>query len=183
MNRALILDRDGVINKEVGYLHTIDEFDFVDGVFETCVSFQNDGYRIVIVTNQAGIGRGYYSEEQYQRLTDWMISQFALNGVVINAVFHCPHHPIHGLGDYKKECDCRKPKPGLITKAGKELELELVDSIMVGDKSSDLIAAEQAGVGTLVLVKSGHAITDADISLADIVLESIAELKPSICIA
>lgn len=178
MNRALILDRDGVINKEIGYLHTIDDFEFVDGVFETCASFQNAGYRIVVVTNQAGIGRGYYSEEQYQQLTDWMISQFAINGIVIDSVFHCPHHPTHGVGVYKRECNCRKPAAGMLHQAQKALDLELEKSIMVGDKASDMMAAKAAGVGTLVLVRSGNAIEDTDIALADMVLESIAELQP-----
>lgn len=178
MNRALILDRDGVINKEVGYLHKVNEFEFIDGVFDTCLSFQNAGYKIVVVTNQAGIGRGYYTEGQYQRLTEWMVDQFLSHAVVIDAVYYCPHHPTHGQGAYKQECDCRKPAAGLLLQAQRDLALNLAESVMVGDKVSDMHAARLAGVGRLVLVRSGHLLKESDTASAHMVLDSIAALKP-----
>lgn len=169
MNPALFLDRDGVINVEKNYLHRIDEFEFIDGVFDACRYFIELGFLIVVVTNQAGIARGYYSEQDFAKLTDWMLKRFLDEGVTISAVYHCPHHP-----DFSGECECRKPNPGMILEAQKELDVDLSRSIIVGDKVSDILAGDAAGVGLSVLVNSGHPLSEENKLIADCVVSSIA---------
>ena len=153
MNKALFLDRDGVINKEKNYLYKIQDFEFIDGVFESCRYFQDNGYLIVIITNQAGIARGKYNEDDYYQLNNWMLNEFRTQCVDIARVYHCPHHP-----DYTGDCDCRKPKPGMILQARNELTIDLKNSILVGDKESDVCAGFNAGVGTNYLINTGHKI-------------------------
>ena len=153
MNKALFLDRDGVINKEKNYLYKIEDFEFIDGVFETCKYFQNKGYLIVVITNQAGIARGKYTEEDFDILTNWMIKEFAIENIKISKVYHCPHHP-----DFSGECECRKPKPKMIFNAQKELDIDLTKSILVGDKNSDIETGLNAGVEMNFLIQTGHSI-------------------------
>lgn len=141
MNRALFLDRDGVINVEINYLHKVDDFQFIEGIFELCKKYQNKGYIIIVVTNQSGIARGYYSEEDFNYLTSWMIKEFAKEGVNIKKVYSCPHHP-----EISGTCSCRKPEPGMFLKAKKEFDIDLKNSILVGDKESDIEAALSSGV-------------------------------------
>lgn len=147
MNRALFLDRDGVININHGYVHTPEKFDFVDGIFDICRIARAKGYLIIVVTNQAGIGRGYYSEETFLDLTRWMQEQFAREGVEITKVYFCPHHPEHGVGKYKFDSPFRKPAPGMILAAAKEFSVDLSQSVLVGDSESDIQAGIAAGVG------------------------------------
>lgn len=151
MDRALFLDRDGVINHDHAYVHKIEDFEFVDGIFDLCRHALSVGYRIVVVTNQAGIGRGLYTEEQFETLTSWMIGQFADRGIAITDVLYCPHHPEHGLGRYRRTCDCRKPQPGMLLEAERRHNLDLAASMLVGDKLSDIEAARRAGLGTALL--------------------------------
>ena len=141
MKKALFLDRDGVINIELNYLYKVEDFKFIDGIFELCRHYQSLGYLIIVVTNQSGIARDYYNEADFQKLTIWMVKEFAKEGVDIAKVYHCPHHP-----DISGECDCRKPKPGMILQAQKELDIDLKSSILVGDKERDIEAALEAGV-------------------------------------
>ncbi len=141
MNRALFLDRDGVINIEKNYLHKIEDFKFIDGIFGLCRHYQNLGYLIFVVTNQSGIARGYYNESDFEKLTLWMIKQFLKEGITITKVYHCPHHP-----DISGTCECRKPKSGMILEAKKEFNLDLKNSILVGDKERDIEAATHAGI-------------------------------------
>lgn len=155
MNKALFLDRDGVVNKEKNYLYKIEDFEFIDGVFETCRYFQNKGYLIIIITNQAGIARGKYTEKDFEILTHWMINEFKKENITISKVYHCPHHP-----DFTGECECRKPKPGMILEAKNEFNINLKDSVLVGDKNSDIEAGKSAGVGKNYLISTGHKITD-----------------------
>ncbi len=150
--RALFLDRDGVINEEHNYVHRIDDFVFMNGIFELCRSAKNIGMAIVVITNQAGIGRGYYSEEQFNILTDWMKSRFIEEGIAIDAVYFCPFHPTHGVGAYKKESYDRKPNPGMLFRARDELGIDLASSFFVGDNATDIAAARSASIGTAVLV-------------------------------
>ena len=119
MNRALFLDRDGVINIEKEYLYKIEDFEFIDGVFSTCWHFQDQGYLMIIITNQAGIARGKYSKNDFVKLTQWMLQKFTSQGISISKVYHCPHHP-----DFSGTCDCRKPNPGMICQAQKEFNLD-----------------------------------------------------------
>lgn len=163
MAKALFLDRDGVINVDHGYVHQPADFEFVDGIFDLTGAAQRLGYKIVVVTNQAGIGRGYYSEQQFLDLTQWMCAEFIQRQISISAVYHCPFHPVHGVGLYKRESDDRKPGPGMILRAAKELGLDLLRSAMIGDKMTDMEAATRAGVGLRILVNE-HALSGEDVS-------------------
>lgn len=142
MDKALFLDRDGVVNIEVNYLYKIEDFKFVDGILELCKHYRDKGYIIFIVTNQSGIDRGYYSEFDFNILTSWMIEEFAKHDIEIKKVYYCPHHP-----DISHECSCRKPNPGMILQAQKEFDIDLKNSILIGDKESDIDAALSAGIG------------------------------------
>ncbi len=150
-HRALFLDRDGVINVNHGYVNSVENFDFVDGIFDLVRAACKAGYRVVVVTNQAGIGRGYYSEEQFHDLTDWMCAQFQKHGAPIDRVYFSPYHPTAGIGEYRKDEDTRKPGPGMILRAKRELGLSLENSVLVGDKPSDILAGITAGVRTNIL--------------------------------
>ena len=146
MAKAIFLDRDGVINEDFGYVHRIENFHFMPGVFEALRHFKALGYKLILITNQSGIGRGYYSEEDFQKLTNWMQERLEKEGVRLDAIYYCPHHPQQG-------CDCRKPEPGMITQAAKEHGIDLTNSWMIGDKPSDIEAANRAGVGHTILLK------------------------------
>ncbi len=150
--RALFLDRDGVINVEKNYVHRIEDFEFMPGIFELCHAARDRGLALVVVTNQAGIGRGYYTEAEYQRLTAWMLGEFRARGINLDAVYHCPYHPTAGIGDYRRESFDRKPNPGMLLKARDALGLDLPRSVLIGDKASDIAAGRAAGVGHLLLL-------------------------------
>jgi len=145
-DRALFLDRDGVINHDSGYTSDVESFLFVDGIFDVCRAARQLGYLLIVVTNQAGIGRGYYSEQDFSLLTKWMCERFEAEGAPISDVFYCPYHPEHGVGDYKKDSFDRKPNPGMLLRAAKNHQIDLKRSVMIGDKSSDMQAALNAGV-------------------------------------
>jgi D-glycero-D-manno-heptose 1,7-bisphosphate phosphatase len=146
MNKGLFLDRDGVINVERNYVYRIEDFEFVDGIFDLCAKAQTHGFNLVVITNQAGIARGYYTEGDYERLTAWMLDQFASRGIRIDRVYYCPFHPTAGIGEYRRESFDRKPNPGMILRAQKDLDLDLSRSVLVGDKDSDIEAGRAAGV-------------------------------------
>ena len=148
--RGLFLDRDGVINEDSGYLHRIDECRFVDGIFELTAGFAARGFTIVIVTNQSGIGRGYYTEADFERLMAWMKAEFARQGVTVAGIYYCPDHPTEGVGRYRRANPWRKPGPGMLLQAARDLDLDLGRSWTVGDQMSDIEAGRAAGVGTLV---------------------------------
>ena len=152
MKKALFLDRDGVINEDYGYVHDIKSFKFMPDIFDLCRAAVTQGYLIIIVTNQAGIARGLYSEKDFLDLTLRVESIFSDNDVQISKTYYCPHHPEHGLGVYKKICKCRKPASGMFDLATQEFGIDMRNSIMVGDKLSDLQAANASGVGGLVLM-------------------------------
>lgn len=164
-HKALFLDRDGVINVERCYVHRREDFHFQDGIFELCRAAQALGYLIVVVTNQAGIARGYYTEATFLELTDWMIGKFSEERIQISQVYYCPYHPTHGIGEYKCDSPDRKPKPGMLVRAGADLMLDLASSVLVGDGLSDILAAKAAGVGTAILLRS--AATDTEIGEED----------------
>ncbi|MEG9437681.1 HAD family hydrolase [Edaphobacter sp. HDX4] len=145
-SKALFLDRDGVVNVEIGYLHRIEEVEFVPGIFSLCRTARRLGYRLVIVTNQAGIARGYYDEAAFERLMTWMGEQLRNQGIELDAVYYCPYHPEHGIGDYKREHEDRKPGTGMLRRAMKELDVSLTQSVLIGDRCSDIAAANSAGL-------------------------------------
>ncbi len=168
-NKALFLDRDGVINKEINYLHKIEDFEFLPGIFEVCQFVQQHGYQIFVVTNQAGIARGFYSEPDFQSLTDWMLDQFKAKEVNISKVYYCPYHATAGVGRYKKDSFDRKPNPGMLLKARDEFGIDLGGSLLIGDKETDIEAGINAGVGTNILLTAEKApLTQASFTVTDI---------------
>jgi len=176
LTKAVFLDRDGVINIDTGYVSHSDDFVFIEGVIEACKAIKEKGYEIVIITNQSGIARGYFSEDDFMTLTEWMDWSFADKGIDIDGVYFCPHHPEKGLGDYKQVCDCRKPQPGMIISAQKHLKIDLSQSYLVGDKLSDLQAGKNAGITTNILVRTGKEVTDAAQEAADHVVDSLVNV-------
>lgn len=155
--RALFLDRDGVINQEYGYVYRPQDFKFKEGIFELCRAAQDLGHLLIVITNQAGIARGYYTESDFLRLTQWMVAEFAARDVVINRIYHCPFHPVHGVGKYKVDSPDRKPKPGMLLRAREEFDLDMRASMLVGDQVIDIQAGEAAGVGTRILLSENAA--------------------------
>ena len=175
MNKAIFLDRDGTLNVDHGYVHQIDDFQFIEVSIEALQELKKMGYLLVLVTNQSGIARGYFSEDQFLSLTEWMDWSLADRGVDLDGIYYCPHHP-EGKGEFKQDCDCRKPKGGMLLQAIKELHIDPARSFMVGDKVEDLQAAVAAKVRSKILVKTGKPVTKEGEELADFVLESIADL-------
>jgi len=166
--RALFLDRDGIINHDPGYVFRIEEFVFIDGIFELCRAAVSYGYLLIVVTNQAGIARGYYSEADFLRLTGWMCHRFEKERAPITKVFYCPSHPQHGKGDYLAESFDRKPNPGMLLRAAAEFQISLADSVMLGDKESDMEAARRAGIELRILLRA-----KADKGVGDTVAASV----------
>lgn len=165
MRKALFLDRDGVVNVEKNYLHKIEEFELVEGIVEVCRAYQENGYLIIIVTNQSGISRGYYNEEDFAQLSQWMVEYFKTLGITITHIYHCPHHEsIDGA------CECRKPEPGMFIRAQKEYDLDMSHSVMIGDNERDIEAAQRAGVGMNILLSS-----DASQSNANRIIHTLLE--------
>lgn len=141
MKKALFLDRDGVINVEKEYLYKIDDFEFMHGIIDLCKYYINLDYIIVVVTNQSGIAREYYTQDDFDILTQWMTNQFMKNGIKISHVYSCPHHP-----SISGECNCRKPNPGMLLDAKRDFDIDLSTSIIVGDKERDIEAGLNAGL-------------------------------------
>jgi D-glycero-D-manno-heptose 1,7-bisphosphate phosphatase len=168
--KTIFLDRDGVVNKEVRYLYKLSDFEFIDGIFDACLYFQKLGYEIVIVTNQSGITRGYYNENDYQKLTEWMLGQFNDNGINILDTFYCPHGP-------ESLCECRKPKPGMLIEAKDKYNISMKDSWMIGDSESDIKAANAAGISKTILVRSGHLVDESN---SKFIVDSIKQSKEAI---
>lgn len=156
MNKALFLDRDGVINVEKDYLYQIEDFDFCEGIFEVTSEFYSKGFLIIVITNQSGIGRGYYTEEEFHVLNDWMIEQFHQRGIGIAKVYFCPYHPTQGVGKYKKDSFDRKPNPGMILQAKEEFDIDLTKSILIGDSPRDIEAGISAGVYLNILLSESQ---------------------------
>lgn len=153
----MFLDRDGVINVDIGYLHRPEDCVFVPGIFELVRVARKEHYEVLVVTNQAGIARGYYSEQTFAAFTAWMLEQFVKEGAPITQVYHCPHHPEAGVGPYRVACACRKPAPGMLLQAAADHHIDTHASVMVGDTLSDMQAARAAGVGRLFLLGEGAA--------------------------
>ncbi|WP_392558455.1 D-glycero-beta-D-manno-heptose 1,7-bisphosphate 7-phosphatase [Orbus mooreae] len=174
MKPAIFLDRDGTINIDHNYVHQIDDFDFIDGVIEAMLELKKMGFLLVITTNQSGIARGIFSQEQFDALTEWMDWSLIDRGVEIDGVYYCPHDPLY------TNCDCRKPKPGMILTAQQDLNIDVANSYMVGDRVSDLLSGRNAGVKKTVLVKTGDPLTPEAETQADWIIDSLAELPSKI---
>lgn len=175
MNKAVFLDRDGTLNIDHGYVHTIDDFEFVEDSIEALRKLKQMGYLLVLVTNQSGIARGYFTEDQFLQLTEWMDWSLAEQGVDLDGIYYCPHH-IDGKGEYRQDCDCRKPKGGMLKDAIKALKIDPTKSVMIGDKVEDLMAGKSVDIGTNILVRTGKPITEEGEEMADAILDSIADL-------
>ena len=167
--KTIFLDRDGIINKEINYLYKIDEFEFIDGIFDSCLFLINLGYKVIIITNQSGIARGHYTEKDYQKLTQWMLSKFNEKNIKILDIFHCPHGP-------DSTCFCRKPNPGMFLEAKLKYNINMKKSWMIGDKETDILAANSAGISKTILLIDNHSkvVTESE---SEFFINSVKELK------
>lgn len=152
---AVFLDRDGTINEEKDYLHRIEDFAFISGAPEAIRRLKEAGFLVIVVTNQSGVGRGYFSREDVDRLHQHLQRELAKIGTTVDAFYLCPHHPEKGRGEFKVDCDCRKGKPGMLLQAAVEYGIDLSASWMIGDKRADLEAGRAAGCRSL-LVRTGY---------------------------
>lgn len=159
--KVAFLDRDGVINLETNYLFKKSDFKYAPNSVEGMRGLINLGFKIIIVTNQSGIARGFYSEEDFHDLNTWMVSDLMKKKINIMDVFYCPHHPEAAIAQYRKDCFCRKPQPGMFLLAKEKYNLQMKNCILVGDKETDLLAGMRANVGQLFLVRTGHKIPDS----------------------
>ncbi|MGB6129237.1 MAG: D-glycero-beta-D-manno-heptose 1,7-bisphosphate 7-phosphatase [Psychrilyobacter sp.] len=159
MKKCVFLDRDGNINVEKDYLHKVEEFEFIDGAKKAIKIFNDLDYLVVIVTNQSGVARGYYDENSVKILHDYLQREVEKIGGHIDGFYYCPHHPEKGIGQYKLNCNCRKPEPGMFLQAQKDLGIDFSSSIMVGDKISDVNAGKNLGMRS-ILVKTGHGLEE-----------------------
>ena len=173
--KAAFIDRDGVINVERGFLHRVEEFVFIPGAIDGLRWLQRAGYLLVVITNQSGIARGLYSEADYLQLTAGMQQRLAAAGVQLSTVEYCPHLPDGEIERYRRDCDCRKPRPGMITRAAAALGIDLSASILIGDRATDIQAGRAAGVGRCWLVRSGAALSEGDVDLADATFDDLAQ--------
>jgi len=160
--KVAFLDRDGVINKEIDHLYKVSDFEYTYRCKDALKLLINDGFSIIVITNQAGIGKGLYTEKEYQELTDFYTSDLLRDDIRLLEVIHCPHHEFSVIERYCKKCDCRKPLPGMILEPAKRYNIDFKNSILVGDKISDMQAGQAAGIANSYLVQSGHKIEKAD---------------------
>jgi D-glycero-D-manno-heptose 1,7-bisphosphate phosphatase len=173
MNKALFLDRDGVINVNHGYVYKSSDFDFIDGAVELVKRANEQGYKVIVVTNQSGIGRGMYTELDFKVLSEWMVAEFKAKNACIDDILFCPHHPQAKIEQYRMVCTCRKPQAGMLVNAALNHNVSLSNSIMVGDKTTDVEAAINAGLGEVVWFNTDFSDTT---KLAD-ARESIAAMQ------
>ena len=152
---AVFLDRDGTINQERNYLHRIEEFELLPGVPQALKTLQDASFLLVVVSNQSGVARGYFSLEDVRRINDHMSRQLARYEVILDGIYICPHHPTAGIGEFLQDCNCRKGRPGMLLQAAQDLNIDLQRSYMIGDKLSDIQAGNAAGCSSL-LVRTGY---------------------------
>lgn len=181
--QAVFIDRDGVINEDRGFVHRIEDLVLIPGVVDALRQLQAAGYLLVIITNQSGIARGPYTEADYQQFTRHLEQVLATGGVALDAIEHCPHLPDADVLQYRMDCDCRKPKPGMILRAARRLGIDLNTSILIGDRPSDIHAGRSAGVGHCFLVRSGSGLEGQDADAADGVYEDLKACSLAMCCA
>jgi len=171
MDKAVFLDRDGTINVDKGYTHKIEDLEIIPGVVEGLKLLQESGYKLIIITNQSGIARGYFTEEDYFKFMKKMQETLQMKVVTINAEYFCPHHSEKGLGKYKIDCNCRKPKKGMLEEAARDFNLNLKDCWMIGDHESDIQVGKNAECRTIHIL-TGHVtvpIKEADFIARDMI--------------
>ena len=171
--RAAFIDRDGVLNEERAFVHRIEDFAFVPGAIEALRALKAAGYVLVVVTNQSGIARGLYSEADYLALTEHVRERLEAEGISLDAVEYCPHLSDAPVARYRLECDCRKPKPGMLMRAIRGLEIDPGASFLVGDRLSDVEAGRAAGIGRCFLVRTGYPLADEAAERADAVYDDL----------
>ncbi|PKN17939.1 MAG: D,D-heptose 1,7-bisphosphate phosphatase [Deltaproteobacteria bacterium HGW-Deltaproteobacteria-6] len=152
---AIFLDRDGTINEEVGYIENLNKFRIIPAAFEAIRLINLSGLQAVVITNQAAIAKGLITEAFVGQTHELLQTELKQKGAAINAFYYCPHHPTEGSSAYRRICDCRKPAPGLLLQAAREMNIDLSSSYMIGDRYRDMEAAHRAGVKG-VLVKTGY---------------------------
>src|SRR6185437_8350582 len=167
------IDRDGVLNEERAFVHRVEDFAFVPGAIEALQALQAAGYLLVVVSNQSGIARGLYSEADYLALTAYMRERLQAAGVRLDAVQYCPHLTDAPVERYRVDCDCRKPKPGMLRSAIAALDIDPQASLLVGDRLSDLEAGRAAAVGRCFLVRTGYPLPDEAVARADAVYDDL----------
>ncbi len=171
-NKALFLDRDGVINVDYGYVYKKESFEFIEGIFELCLKAQERGFKLIIVTNQAGIGRGYYTRHDFENLMSWVLDCFKGKNIYIDDVYHCPDHPEKGLGEFKKFSIDRKPGPGMLFRAMREHNIDLPNSYLIGDSFNDIYAGLAAGLKACIYVGEEIISTEPDVWCVKNILEA-----------
>ncbi len=155
--RAVFIDRDGTLSEEVGYINHVSRFRMLPRSAEAIKELNEAGIAAVVITNQAGVARGYFPEERILEVHRRMEELLAADGAKLDGIYYCPHHPTAGEPPYRADCDCRKPKPGLLLRAAGDLNLDIPSSYMIGDKFSDVELAQTAGCkGILVLTGYGR---------------------------
>lgn len=153
--RAIFIDRDGTLNEEVGYVCSLDEFRLYDFAAESVRLINEAGWLAIVVTSQAGVARGMFSEEFLAEVHNGMTAQLAREGARLDAIYYCPHHPTDGELPYRQVCDCRKPKPGMLHRAAEDFNLDLTECVVIGDRFRDFAMAQAVG-GSSVLVLTGY---------------------------
>jgi len=151
----VFLDRDGTINVEKGYLYKIEDFEFIPGAPEAIKRLKDAGFLVIVVSNQSGVGRGYFDERAVETLHRHIQQELVAYGTSIDAFYFCPHHPGEGVGDYMVVCNCRKDAPGMLLQAAVEYDIDLQQSFMIGDKLADIEAGQRAGCQS-ILVMTGY---------------------------
>jgi D-glycero-D-manno-heptose 1,7-bisphosphate phosphatase len=168
--KAIFLDRDGVINIDKSYVCKIEDFEFVEGIFEVLHYFRKLGFLLIVVTNQSGIGRGYYTSEDFEKLTAWKLKELEKEGIFIDEVYHCPHDPDSG-------CGCRKPSPDMLLKAKEKFNIDMQASWMIGDKKSDIYAGYNAGIKDTILISKDCSDMLGALHCVNTILDTIAIIK------
>ena len=156
MNRAVFFDRDGVLNEDSEYLFEIEKFKWIDGAREAIKLCNDKNFLAIVVTNQSGVARGFFSEEDVEKLHNFMQEDLKNFSAHIDAFYYCPHHPESKIEKYKKICNCRKPKPGMILQAAKDFNIDLKNSILFGDRQRDIDSAKNAGIKAGIFFEGGN---------------------------
>ena len=153
-NIAVFLDRDGTINEEVGYLDSLDKLKVIPNAYEAIRLINVSGMKALVITNQAGVAKGFFTEEFVNLINERLRTDLLRMGASIDKFYYCPHHPTEGIGIYRQVCNCRKPAPGMLLNAAQELNIDLTQSYLIGDRFRDMEAGKKVGVRG-ILVKTG----------------------------